>query len=60
MASGLFHIYAIKNVDEGIEILTGVEAGEKRPDGTYPENTVNGLVYKKLRKFAETVMNMKD
>jgi len=60
VSSGLFHIYAIKNVDEGIEILTGVEAGKKRPDGTYPENTVNDLVYKKLRKFAETVMHMKD
>lgn len=60
VSTGLFHIYAIKNVDEGIEILTGVEAGEKQPGGTYPENTVNGLVYEKLRKFAETVMNMKD
>lgn len=51
---GLFHIYPIKTVDEGIEILTGVTAGERLPDGTYPAGTVNDRVYKKLRRFAET------
>ncbi len=51
---GLFHIYPIKTVDEGIEILTGVPAGERLPDGTYPAGTVNDRVYKKLRRFAET------
>jgi lon-related putative ATP-dependent protease len=55
---GKFHIYAIRDVDEGIEILTGVEAGKKREDGTYPEGTVNDLVYRKLKKFAETVAKM--
>jgi len=60
VSSGLFNIYAIQNVDEGIEILTGVEAGKKQPDGTYPEGTVNDLVYKKLKKFAETVKYMRD
>lgn len=51
---GLFHIYPVKTVDEGIEILTGVPAGEKKPDGTYPEGTVNDRIYKKLRYYAET------
>ena len=51
---GLFHIYPIKTVDEGIEILTSVPAGERLPDGTYPVGTVNDRVYKKLRYFAET------
>lgn len=51
---GLFHIYPVKTVDEGIEILTGVPAGEKLPDGTYPESTVNDRIYKKLRHYAET------
>ncbi len=55
VSKGLFHIYAVKDVDEGIEILTGVPAGKKLPDGTYPEGTVNALVFGKLRKFAETV-----
>lgn len=58
VAEGKFHIYAIRDVDEGIEILTGVPAGKKQEDGTYPEGTVNDLVYRKLRKFAETVAQM--
>ena len=54
---GNFHIYPIKTVDEGIEILTGVKAGEKQSDGAYPPGTVNYLVYEKLRKYALTVAN---
>ena len=34
---GKFHIYAVNNIDEGIEVLTGVPAGERDPDGHYPE-----------------------
>lgn len=50
---GYFHIYPIKTVDQGIEILTGVPAGERLPDGSYPPGTVNDRVYRKLRYFAE-------
>jgi len=52
---GKFHIYAVRNIDEGIEILTGVKAGKKKKDGTYPKGTINYLVYEKLKKFARTV-----
>ena len=52
---GLFHIWPIRTVDEGITLLTGVPAGEKQPDGSWPAESVNGLVNAKLRKFAETV-----
>ena len=51
---GLFNIYPVRTVDEGIEILTGVPAGEQKPDGTYPDGTVNDRIYKKLRHYAET------
>lgn len=51
---GKFHIYPVKSIDEGIEILTGVEAGQKGEDGTYPPGTVNYLVYEKLKSFAKT------
>ena len=54
VGKGLFRIFPIRTVDEGIEILTGVPAGERLPDGTYPTDTVNDRVYKKLRYFAET------
>lgn len=48
VSDGKFHIYPVKTIDEGISILTGVEAGEK-VNGQYPEGTVNYLVDKKLR-----------
>jgi lon-related putative ATP-dependent protease len=51
--AGKFRIYAVSTIDEGIEVLTGVKAGERRPDGTYPEGTVNYLVDKKLREMAD-------
>jgi predicted ATP-dependent protease len=50
---GKFHIYSAKTIDEGVEILTGVPAGEKQKDGTYPENTVNYRVDRKLKDMAE-------
>jgi predicted ATP-dependent protease len=47
-----FHVYAVSTVDEGIEILTGVEAGVKGEDGAYPENSINYKVDKKLKEMA--------
>ncbi|MBN1106092.1 MAG: AAA family ATPase [Deltaproteobacteria bacterium] len=49
---GTFHIYAVKSVDEGIQILTGRKAGEMGKNGTYPEGSINGLVNAKLRELA--------
>jgi len=48
-----FHIYAVDSIDEGIEVLTGVAAGERDGAGRYPEGTVNHAVEKKLRQFTE-------
>jgi len=48
-----FHIYAIEHVDEGIELLTGVEAGRKQEDKTFPAGTVNQAVAERLRRLAE-------
>ncbi len=50
---GEFHIYPILSVDDGIEILTGVKAGKKGARGKYPQNTVYGRVYKKLKMYYE-------
>ncbi|MBP1689057.1 MAG: hypothetical protein H6Q33_5200, partial [Deltaproteobacteria bacterium] len=50
--SGQFHVYAIGNVDQGIEILTGVAAGDRFENG-YPEGTIHHLVEKRLKDFAE-------
>ncbi|MCI8655553.1 MAG: AAA family ATPase [Clostridia bacterium] len=51
--NGLFHIYAISTIDEGIEVLTGVPAGKKDKNGKFPSGTVNYLAYEKLKKYAE-------
>ncbi|MBS7656738.1 AAA family ATPase [Candidatus Bathyarchaeota archaeon] len=51
--AGKFHIYSVKTIDEGIEVLTGVKAGNRKSDGTFEENTVNSKVDKRLREMAE-------
>ncbi|MFP4316929.1 MAG: Lon protease family protein [Desulfovibrionales bacterium] len=50
---GTFHIYSVKTIDEGIEILTGIPAGEMQQDGTYPEGTINRMVDDKLTALAK-------
>lgn len=50
--SGQFHIYPVKTIDEGLEILTGVKAGERQEDGDFEEETVNYLVDKELERLA--------
>jgi predicted ATP-dependent protease len=50
---GQFHVYLAKTIDQGIEIFTGIPAGQRQADGAYPENTVNYLVDKKLKEMAE-------
>ncbi len=54
---GLFKIYAVKTIDEGIEILTGVKAGKPDENGEYEEGTINYLVREKLRHYAELSRN---
>jgi lon-related putative ATP-dependent protease len=48
-----FHIYPVTTIEEGIEILTGMEAGELQEDGTYPEGTLFRKVDDKLKEMAE-------
>ena len=51
--AGRFHVYAVETVDEEIALLTGCPAGEPGEDGTYPADTVNGLVEARLVELAE-------
>ena len=50
---GKFHIYSVKTIDEGIEILTGIKAGARQNDGTFEKETVNYRADKRLREMAE-------
>jgi lon-related putative ATP-dependent protease len=51
--AGKFHVWAVDTVEEGIEILTGMPAGEARKDGTYPEGTLYHRIEKRLIEMAE-------
>ncbi len=53
IAGGEFHIYPVETIDQGIELLTGVPAGEPDENGDFPEGTVNGEVASRLAEFAE-------
>ena len=52
---GRFSVWAVRNIDEGVEILTGRNAGEHQPDGSYPAGTINFLVDQRLKELAEGI-----
>jgi predicted ATP-dependent protease len=58
--NGKFHIYPVKTIDEGIEVLTGIPAGELDESGNYPEGTINNLVEKRLSIMAELAKSWKE
>ena len=47
-----FHVYGVSSIAEGIEILTGIPAGERDKEGSFPEGSINALVENRLREFA--------
>jgi lon-related putative ATP-dependent protease len=51
--AGAFHIYAVASIEQGIAVLTDTPAGKMDSQLNYPENTVFGLVQKKLGKYHE-------
>ena len=50
--AGRFSVYPVSTVDEGIEILTGVNAGVREPDGSFTEDSVNRRVEDRLIHFS--------
>lgn len=57
---GKFHIYPVRTVEEGMEILTGIKAGKRLPDRTYEEGTLNWRIEKNLREMAEKLEKIKE
>ena len=51
--AGKFKIFAVETIDQGIEILTGVPAGERDSSGKFPGGSVNERVEARLIEFAE-------
>ena len=56
VAAGQFHIWAVEHVDQGIEVLTGVAAGELDEDGNWSDGSINDLVRKRLAAFGKQLM----
>ena len=56
--SGKFRIYAVGSIDEGIEVLTGVPAGQRDEQGRFPSGSINGLVEKCLAEYAAKVRRL--
>jgi predicted ATP-dependent protease len=53
VAAGEFHVWAVSSIDQGIEILTGVAAGERDAQGNYPSGTINAMIEHRLAELAD-------
>jgi lon-related putative ATP-dependent protease len=56
---GEFHVWAVSSIDEGIEILTGIEAGVPDGEGLYPEGTIHARVKGCLRDWMKRGARLK-
>ena len=50
--AGRFHVWSARHVDQGVELLTGVVAGRRGPDGAFPAGTVHARVEERLERWA--------
>ena len=57
---GRFHVWAARTIEEGIELLTGVAAGERDEDGRYAEGTLYRMVEDRLEAFYHTIAEHRD
>jgi predicted ATP-dependent protease len=55
---GKFHVWAVGHVDEALELLTGLPAGQRLADGTFEPDTVNYKVDQTLRRLMETAREL--
>lgn len=60
VGKGLFHIWPVSNINEGIELLMGRPAGEPDDDGEYAEGTVHHAVKKRLMELAMELKSFGD
>jgi predicted ATP-dependent protease len=52
---GEFAVYAVSDVEEALELLTGLPAGERQADGTYPDKTLYGRAARRIAEMAQIV-----
>jgi predicted ATP-dependent protease len=53
---GMFHVWSVRTIDEGIEILVGVKAGHRKPDGSFEGGSVNDRVDRRLRELGRRLV----
>jgi predicted ATP-dependent protease len=53
---GKFHIWVMNRLEDAIPLLTGLPAGERQPDGSYPVDTLNKIVLDRLVEFNQVVL----
>jgi len=58
VGQGKFHIYPVETIDQGIEILTDVPAGECQADGTYPVGSIHYLVSQQLKEYTDSFIKL--
>ena len=58
VTEGRFAVYPIDTVDQGLELLTGIPAGEPDADGNYPASTLNQRVAARLDAFAAKAVEL--
>ena len=52
VADGRFHVWAIASVDDALQLLTGIPAGEPAADGTFPEASLHGRITSRIAALA--------
>ncbi len=57
--TGRFHVWAVRTIDEGIEVLTGVAAGTRGVDSVWPPGTIHRLVEDRLRAYADKAKSIR-
>jgi predicted ATP-dependent protease len=55
--AGQFHLYAVETIDQGLEILTGLPAGERDESGNFSEGSLNQRVEARLATMAEQLQS---
>ncbi len=60
IADGSFCVYAVRMVDEALEILTGHAAGARLPGGSFPVDSVHRRIDDRLRSFADALRGFED
>lgn len=55
-AAGQFQVYAVETIDQAMEVLTDMPAGEADPAGTFPEDTVNRRIQDRLEELTELAL----